>query len=114
MRRSLVILSTSFSSLCSIGCAEARGRSTLTPLWISGAVTMKMMSSTSITSTSGVTLMSAIARRAPPPPSTLKAMQSPGHAAAFLKTWRLMMFKKSAPKLRISFSSTRMRELKAL
>src|ERR1700757_912029 len=66
MRRSCVILRTSFSSACSICCAWARGRSTLTPLWMSGAVTMKMMSSTSMTSTSGVTLMSVIARRPPP------------------------------------------------
>ena len=40
--------------------AEAAfGRSTLTPGVSSGAVTMKMISSTSITSTSGVTLISA-------------------------------------------------------
>src|SRR5690606_13969258 len=36
------------------------GRSTFTPCWSIGAVTMKMMSNTSITSTSGVTLISAI------------------------------------------------------
>src|SRR5207248_7998395 len=35
------------------------GRFTSTPRWIIGAVTMKMMSSTSITSTSGTTLISA-------------------------------------------------------
>ncbi len=67
MRRSRVMVSTSFSSECSICCAEARGRSTFTPLWMSGAVTMKMMSSTSMTSTSGVTLMSVMGRRAPEP-----------------------------------------------
>ena len=55
------MVSTSFSSWCSICCAEARGRSTFTPLWMSGAVTMKMISSTSITSTSGVTLICEIA-----------------------------------------------------
>src|SRR3954463_8397183 len=66
MWRSRVILSTSFSSACSICCACARGRSTFTPLWMSGAVTMKMMSKTSMTSTSGVTLMSVIARRPDP------------------------------------------------
>src|ERR1700704_3333343 len=68
-RRSRVMVSTSFSSWCSICCAEARGRSTLTPLWISGAVTMKMIKSTSMTSTRGVTLMSVIARRGPPSPA---------------------------------------------
>src|SRR5581483_4572393 len=36
------------------------------------------------------------------------------HQAAFLKMCRLMMLRKSALKLRISLSSTRMRELKAL
>ena len=38
------------------------GRSTGTPTVSSGAVTMKMTSSTSMTSTSGVTLMSVIGR----------------------------------------------------
>ena len=42
------------------GSAEAFGSSTFTPCASSGAVTMKMISSTSMTSTSGVTLMSAI------------------------------------------------------
>ncbi len=42
------------------------GSSIGTPTVISGAATMKTMSSTSITSTSGVTLMSAITL--PPPP----------------------------------------------
>ena len=40
------------------GLASVFGRSTDTPEVISGAVTMKMISSTSITSTSGVTLIS--------------------------------------------------------
>src|ERR1051326_4817641 len=42
-------------------CAERRatGRFTSTPRWIIGAVIMKMISSTSITSTSGTTLISA-------------------------------------------------------
>ena len=40
------------------------GRSTLTPCWTSGAVTMKMTSSTSMTSTIGVTLISDITPRA--------------------------------------------------
>lgn len=51
---------TTIGSLWFMGCAElACGRFTLTPLASSGAVTMKMTSSTSMTSTSGVTLMSA-------------------------------------------------------
>ncbi len=42
------------------GCAAVRGRSTGTPEVIMGAATMKMMSKTSITSTKGVTLISAM------------------------------------------------------
>ena len=42
--------------------ADVRGRSSGTPCTISGAATMKMMSSTSITSTIGVTLISAMGR----------------------------------------------------
>src|SRR4051794_37329396 len=76
MGRPRVILSTSFSSACCICCACARGRSTFTPLWMSGAVTMKMMSSTSITSTSGVTLMSVIALRPDPVSPPEKAIAS--------------------------------------
>ena len=44
------------------GLALVFGRSTVTPDVISGAVTMKMMSRTSMTSTSGVTLISASGR----------------------------------------------------
>ncbi len=44
------------------GAALVFGRSTLTPDVISGAVTMNTISSTSITSTSGVTLISASGR----------------------------------------------------
>src|SRR5574343_813550 len=43
-----------------VGVLAARGKSTLTECVISGAVMMKMMSSTSITSTSGVMLISAV------------------------------------------------------
>ena len=50
----------SFGSL--IGGASVCGRSTGTPTVSSGAVTMKTTSSTSMTSTSGVTLISAIGR----------------------------------------------------
>src|SRR5215467_12466896 len=43
-----------------MGCERlATGRFTSMPRWIIGAATMKMMSSTSITSTSGTTLISA-------------------------------------------------------
>src|SRR5512134_1595949 len=53
------------SSSARIALAFAWGRFTSTP-WVSiGAVTMKMMRSTSITSTRGVTLISAIIRRSP-------------------------------------------------
>src|SRR4051812_36200021 len=45
------------------------GRSTSTPAFINGAVTMKMISRTSMTSTIGVTLMSAIAFFPPRPPT---------------------------------------------
>ena len=45
------------SSLC---FSSARGNSTLVLWFISGVVIMKMISSTSITSTRGVTLMSAM------------------------------------------------------
>src|SRR5512138_618777 len=48
--------------------ALACGRFTSTPCVSIGAVTMKMMRRTSMTSTSGVTLMSAIMRRPPPFP----------------------------------------------
>ena len=55
-----VMVMGSFSWLSAL--AWVFGRSTGTPTVISGAATMKMMSSTSITSTSGVTLISAIGR----------------------------------------------------
>src|SRR5512134_3113770 len=56
------------SSSARIALAFAWGRFTSTP-WVSiGAVTMKMMRSTSITSTRGVTLISANIRRSPPFP----------------------------------------------
>src|ERR1700687_1835259 len=57
--------SGSFGSL--IGGARVCGNSTGTPTVNSGAVTMKTTSSTSMTSTSGVTLMSDIGRWRPWP-----------------------------------------------
>src|SRR5579863_7878637 len=64
-----------FSGLVWVGMLTAFGRSTFTVLLITGMVIRKMMSSTSITSTSGVVLMLAIA----PPDScpTLIAMMDP-------------------------------------
>src|SRR5512140_552752 len=61
-----------------VACARrATGRFTSTPRCIIGAVTMKMMSSTSITSTSGTTLISLsdvdTRRPRPRPPPVLAA-----------------------------------------
>ena len=53
------------SLFCSSAAALLSGRSTWTPVDEQGAVTMKMISSTSITSTIGVTLISAIGVRRP-------------------------------------------------
>src|SRR5512143_865186 len=66
------------SSSLRIAFALACGRFTSTP-WVSmGAVTMKMMRRTSITSTSGVTLISAMTLRSPARPEELIiAMASP-------------------------------------
>src|SRR5215467_10649999 len=61
----LLTFTTSCSSSPASGAAATLGRSIETPCWRMGAVTMKMTSSTSMTSTSGVTLMSEI----DPPPS---------------------------------------------
>src|SRR5258706_297895 len=59
-------------------CALAFGSATSTPWWSMGAAIMKMMSSTSITSTSGVTLMSAITGSSSPfSPPRLKAISLP-------------------------------------
>jgi len=53
------------------GAAATFGRSMPTPCWRMGAVTMKMMSSTSMTSTRGVTLMSAIESPVLRPPKAI-------------------------------------------
>src|SRR5512136_1291376 len=58
---------TSFCSSAFTAWARTSGRATSTPCWIRGAVTMKMMRSTSITSTSGVTLISVRVWRPEPP-----------------------------------------------
>ena len=49
-----------FSGLVCVGMLTALGRSTFTVLVITGIVIRKMMSSTSMTSTSGVVLIVAI------------------------------------------------------
>ncbi len=75
---------------------------------MSGAVTMKMISSTSITSTIGVTLISLIVTRPPPLPPWLvpiPMVRTPG----YLKKCRFTMFRKSAEKFDISVSNTRIR-----
>src|SRR5688500_32468 len=59
---------TIFFSFASTGAAFAFGRSTFTPCWMSGAVIMKMIRSTNITSTRGVTLISLIVVRPGGPP----------------------------------------------
>src|SRR5512141_218686 len=69
---SRLIDSTSFCSSALTGLARASGRFISTPCWMSGAVTMKMMSSTSITSTSGVTLISVSVWRPMPPEENAK------------------------------------------
>src|SRR5690349_18620860 len=77
---------TTIPSLGESGLASARGSSTSTPPCMIGAVSMKMMRSTSITSTSEVTLTSAMSgsspRWLPRPPPRVAAMSDqsfPGH-----------------------------------
>src|SRR5690606_32115704 len=60
------MLTASGFSSCGSARAPVLGRSTGTPTTRSGAVTMKMMSSTSITSTKGVMLISAMGWRLAP------------------------------------------------
>ena len=57
-----------FSGLVWVGMLTALGRSTFTLLLITGIVIRKMMSITSMTSTSGVVLMLDITGIPPPPP----------------------------------------------
>src|SRR2546426_4300051 len=69
-------------ALGSSGRAAARGSRTSTPPCMIGAVIMKMMSSTNATSTSEVTLMSALSGsspwpRSPPPPPRRPGMLEP-------------------------------------
>src|SRR5438105_4289063 len=66
MRSFLAIESTSLPSGSSTFCAVTCGRSRSTPVFIIGAVIMKMTSSTNMTSTMGVTLISAFSSPSPP------------------------------------------------
>src|SRR5580704_14840956 len=64
------MMTSSFVSSACIGALFTFGRSTCTPVVMRGAVTMKMTRSTSMTSMSGVTLMSFIPPMRPPPRRT--------------------------------------------
>jgi hypothetical protein len=68
------MVSSSFSSSCSMRGATVLGRSISSPLVIIGALTMKMISNTSMTSTNGVTLISLTG---PLPPPELIPMELP-------------------------------------
>ena len=80
------------------------GKFTSIPCIIMGAVTIKMIRSTSMTSTKGVTLISAMSLSFDPTP----AICSPYP----LKKSRSTMFRKSAEKFCISDSMTRIRWMK--
>src|SRR5579863_2376591 len=70
------------SSLPGRAAALTLGRLTCTPCWMIGAVTMKMISSTSMTSTSGVTLICETS--IPRGPDSVATMgSSPGGASSF-------------------------------
>ena len=84
--------------------ARVLGRSISMPVVIIGALTMKMMSSTSITSTSGVTLISLSGPF--PPPVLIPMCVYPA------KKCRRTMFSMSLEKLSISPVSTLMRRMK--
>src|SRR5919199_2275140 len=60
----------------SSGLRMSRGSATETPCWRNGVMTMKMISSTSMMSTIGVTLISDW--RPPPPPAVIPIALSPG------------------------------------
>ena len=69
-----------FSGLVWVGMLTALGRFTFTVLLITGMVIRKMMSSTSITSTSGVVLMvdiTSVFRSAPEPPTFIDMRATP-------------------------------------
>src|SRR6516225_8143304 len=65
-----------FSGLVCVGMLTAFGSCTGTVLVITGMVIRKMMRSTSITSTSGVVLMLAIAPPSSPPPTFIAIFRS--------------------------------------
>ena len=70
-RLSLVMVTISLPLSSGTVCALASGRSTSTPVCMMGAVTMKTMSKTSMTSTSGVTLISDSVPVSRPPPADM-------------------------------------------
>ncbi len=80
---SFAIDNTSLPSGSSTFCAVTCGSSSDTPVFIIGAVIMKMISSTSMTSTIGVTLISAFSSS----PPDLNAI------ARYLRKCRLMMLR---------------------
>ena len=90
-------------SSCSVGSGAAAvfGSSIGTPTVSSGAATMKMISSTSITSTIGVTLISAIGRLRAAPAAAARgrrpAATRPSQAAR--SSWRDRIIANSSAKL---------------
>src|ERR1700724_1246667 len=70
-----------FSGLVCVGMLTAFGRSTFTVLLMTGIVTRKMMSSTNMTSTSGVVLMFAITPCSSPEPPTFIAILNSSHVS---------------------------------
>ena len=94
-------------------CACVCGRSIGTPTVRSGAATMKTMRSTSITSTNGVTLISAIgqmpATRLVPAAGRDRRCRDDGHQAAFRSSiWRDRIAANSSakPSMRVASRDT--------
>ncbi len=100
------MMSSIFSSSIGMFGASALGRSTSTPAESSGAVTMKMISRTSMTSTSGVTLISLSGARPLPPPPVLIPIASLSCERPHVKC-RFTMLRKSLTKVSTSLSRTR-------
>ncbi|MNV87135.1 hypothetical protein D3C71_1812350 [compost metagenome] len=72
----MTLTNTGFSGL-GAGLAVEAGRSTLMSTVAKGAATMKMISSTSITSMNGVTLISWFSARSSPPSLRCRPMAYP-------------------------------------
>src|SRR5258708_19733980 len=81
MLPSLSTATVMFSGLVCVGMLTAFGRSTFTVLLMTGIVTRKMMSSTNMTSTSGVVLMFAITPCSSPEPPTFIAILNSSHVS---------------------------------